>query len=359
MGASPRGTLVIRPERLGDLVLCTPVLRACRATWPDEPLRVLTDDRHAALLEGFPGLDEIVAVPWLGRKRGQRAPWKTIYSALRSRPRPRRAIILYPGVGAWNYLMAALRVPEVAQLGGTLPATLLGHRMMLRRKTAPDTHYAELFLATAALLGAQTADRLPRIEVSRAETAALLARYPRLAGSGPHVLVHPFRPSAIPGLGEAGYRGLLTRLAGLGLSVHLVGAGEAARNWRSLERADIDEELLGRLTLRELMAACAVATVVVADSTGVIHLAAALGTPTFGFYCPRPSASPPVWGPLGAQAETMVASISFCRGCSPATGSCTSDGWCDLAAGVDLSTAADRIAAKAFVRAPAVAADSR
>jgi hypothetical protein len=130
--------------------------------------------------------------------------------------------------------------------------------------------------------------------------------------------------------------------------MHLVGNREPIESWRALGRDDIDAELLGRLSLRELMAVCSVASLVVCDSTGVVHVAAALGTATVCFYCPRPSAAPPVWGALEPRTEAVMPPVSFCSFCSPRTGSCVASRLCDLAAGIDLAATADLIAAKAF-----------
>ena len=55
--------------------------------------------------------------------------------------------------------------------------------------------------------------------------------------------------------------------------------------------------LAGMLSLPELAALYARASVVVANSTGPLHLAAALGTPVVGIYPQLTAMSPARWGP--------------------------------------------------------------
>lgn len=62
--------------------------------------------------------------------------------------------------------------------------------------------------------------------------------------------------------------------------------------------------MVGELSGSELMDILSQARSVVAPSTGVIHLAASLDTPTFGIYSPRRVEHPIRWGPRGRQ--TMV-----------------------------------------------------
>jgi heptosyltransferase I len=58
--------------------------------------------------------------------------------------------------------------------------------------------------------------------------------------------------------------------------------------------------LVEDLNVRELLDVLSQAKSVVAPSTGVLHLAAALGTPALGIYSPRKVEHPRRWGPRGA-----------------------------------------------------------
>ncbi len=70
-------------------------------------------------------------------------------------------------------------------------------------------------------------------------------------------------------------------------------------------------DLCGRTSLRELMSVLANASLVVANDSGTMHLAAALGTPGIGIFA---STDPVATGPLGARWELLIADVP-CRPC--------------------------------------------
>ena len=59
-------------------------------------------------------------------------------------------------------------------------------------------------------------------------------------------------------------------------------------------------DLMGQLTLRELMSVIGASQAVVSGSTGPAHVAAALGIPTVSLFDPRRNQSPVRWRPLGS-----------------------------------------------------------
>jgi len=100
------------------------------------------------------------------------------------------------------------------------------------------------------------------------------------------------------------YRDLAIVLARAGFGVALTGSDgervEFEREMRSVEPLPRGVgNLMGRLSVRELMAVIANAHVVVSGATGPAHLAAALGIPTVSLFDPRRNALPARWKPLG------------------------------------------------------------
>ena len=67
--------------------------------------------------------------------------------------------------------------------------------------------------------------------------------------------------------------------------------------------------LVDELKPFELLDLLSQARCVVAPSTGVLHLAASLGTPTLGIYSPRQVEHPRRWGPKGLLARYLVPSV--------------------------------------------------
>jgi ADP-heptose:LPS heptosyltransferase len=72
---------------------------------------------------------------------------------------------------------------------------------------------------------------------------------------------------------------------------------------------------VGRMSLMELAAFIQRGSVFVANSTGPLHIAAAVGTPVVGFYPPIAAASVTRWGPLSDRAVTFTPDIVRCPHC--------------------------------------------
>jgi len=323
--------LIVRPEKLGDLVVATPVFRAFKETFPDQPLHLLTDDRSAAVVERDPHLDRIIRLPWYGHQCSQRPSWRSTFESVRASGPYQRAAILYPSEEGWNWILALNRVPHVAQLGGTFSALLLGHACVLRKNHVEGRHMSDLFLSVAEKLGAVTADSCPRLYVGEEERAAILARFPSLREPG-KIFVHAFSVSTAPNLSPRSYFALCSHLAAGGRRVYLVGTRSELEGAGLPPPPGISTELVGALNLRELMAACSQADLVIGGSSGVVHLAAALGVPTLALQCPHANHHL-TWGPRGPWSKTLAVPSTLCRRMGAVTGPCQFPAPCDIAFG--------------------------
>jgi heptosyltransferase-2 len=67
----PHKILVIRLSSLGDVVLTGPVYKNLKAHWPDARVCVLVKPQFAAVLEGHPGVDEVIPFVGLGDALGK------------------------------------------------------------------------------------------------------------------------------------------------------------------------------------------------------------------------------------------------------------------------------------------------
>ena len=75
-------------------------------------------------------------------------------------------------------------------------------------------------------------------------------------------------------------------------------------------------KITGDTDLRTLAAALSLADVVVANSTGPLHLAVAVGTKVAGLYPGKAVMAPVRWGPLGKHDRVIVPVSKECK-CPP------------------------------------------
>ncbi len=81
---------------------------------------------------------------------------------------------------------------------------------------------------------------------------------------------------------------------------------------KELRKYGFQENILwldGKLSSEELLTVLNYAQMVVAPSTGIVHLAAALGVPTVGIYSPVKSQNVTRWGPKGLHVETLTPQV--------------------------------------------------
>jgi heptosyltransferase-2 len=326
--------LVIRPEKIGDLVVSTPVFRAFKETFPDEPVHLLTDEVSAPLVRDDPHLDRIITVPWRSRRRGDRLPLRQLYSLIKKNGPYRRAAILFPSYNPWNWLTGLAGIRPVAQLGGTWSAVLWRHRMVFRRNHVGGESASELYLSVAARVGAHLpADpgvRRPRLYLNETERAAILKRFPSLSEPN-KIFIHAFNVVNNANVSPADYFKIGCHLAETTpFRVYLVGTEAEARAAALPTDPRVSTELIGQLKLRELMAACTHADLLIGGSSGVAHVAAALGTPTLALFCPATNLHL-VWGPQGPWTKVLAAPADCCKRITPSTSGCGWPGFCNLA----------------------------
>jgi ADP-heptose:LPS heptosyltransferase len=141
----------------------------------------------------------------------------------------------------------------------------------------------------------------PTLTLSDVERNAGERRWTSLPS--PRVVIHPGGFSARRWRLER-YRDLAIELARGGYGVALTGSDEERVEFEREALSDASllsdiSNLMGRLSVRELMAVIANAHVVVSGATGPAHLAAALGIPTVSLFDPRRNNLPVRWKPLG------------------------------------------------------------
>jgi ADP-heptose:LPS heptosyltransferase len=265
---------VLRANAVGDFVFALPALEALRAAYPDAELTLLGCPWHEAFLDGRPGpVDRVVVVP---PARGVReepgaAEDQRELAAFFERMRAERfdVALQMHGGGRWSN-------PFVLRLGARLTA---GCR-------APDARGLDRWvrfvyfqperircLEVAGLVGA------PPVSVD-----GTLETVPR--EQEPFVVLHPGAASTRRRWPPERFAAVGDRLAGEGLRVIVTGI-EAERETVAAVRGAMrapSQDACGRLSLSGLAGLLSRAALVVANDTGPLHLADALGTPTVGIF---------------------------------------------------------------------------
>ncbi len=292
--AHPDRLLFIRYDRVGDMVLCTGVLRALARAYPGMLLDVLTTPGNADVLSHLPFVDEVIT--------HERERWRD-YPALFRRLAARRydvvvdGLVLRPSVNSYTtLLMLASKARWRVGSAGRPHDGVYNVPVAPPRNVCREHHVQHLArLAEPLGVGPGDADWRPILVVTTLEREAARARWAAAAGYGPRILVnissgHPCRrwPDdrfAIV-LRELRARTPDARIVVVALEQDLTSAAYLAGSIGGGA---------GTPTLRELIALIAEADLIVTPDTAVTHIASAFARPTLALMRRRTEAE--MWVP--------------------------------------------------------------
>ena len=306
----PRRVLLIKPSALGDIVQALPVLAGLRRRWPGAHLAWVANAGFAPLLEGCPGLDEVVPFP----RRGGLGRLLALASRLR-RGRFDLAIDLQ-GLfrsAAMGWLTGAPRRAGFASARELAP-WLYTDRLPTQVKAMPAV-LANWSMAQA--LGCDGPPPPARLGISaahRAEAARLLAGQPR-----PLLAIHPGASWTTKRWPAEHFAALARRARKrFGVGVAVVGGPGEEPLARAVAQAVGDAaDLSGKTGLLVLAAVLESAQLMLANDSGPMHLAAALGTPVVSpFTCTSPLRAGPFGPGHAAVAARVACAASYRRRCA-------------------------------------------
>ena len=297
LNIQPKRILVITLRYLGDTLLVTPLIAALKQAYPDADIDVLLPASNAGMLEGNPDIKRLLI---LEGKPGALAFGKLLLSLFR-----RYDLAISTQTGDRPTLCAAIAgkislgfVPNDAAKAWWKKA-LLTHWLLF---TADYGHAVLENLRFCALLGIAPCYRLtpPRNSM------------PIPAISDRYAVLHIMPQWRFKQWHAEGWRELVTFLDQQGFKVVLTGSGNTAElaALRELQQQLPAEvlDLAGQLSLAQLSALIAQATLFVGPDTGITHLAAATGALTFALFGPT---DPTKWAPWPygySEAKTPFAS---------------------------------------------------
>ncbi|MEI6556966.1 MAG: glycosyltransferase family 9 protein [Rhodospirillaceae bacterium] len=275
--------LFITSNRLGDAVLSTGVLDQLVRRYPDARITVACGPVAATLFRALPGLERVITL----EKQRHAGHWLGLWRQC---------------IGRWWGLVVDLRDSAVSRL-------LFRRRSVVASSPPADRHRLE-HLAGVFGLAAAPAPCLWLGAAERAAAAALIPDGPPVLALGPAAnwIGKTWRPERFAALA-----GQLTGPGGLlpGARVAvLAAAGE--RDQAAPLLAAIDParrlDLVGATDPLEAGACLARCALFIGNDSGLMHIAAAVGTPTLGLFGPS---RPEHYRPWGRHCAWIRTPLSF------------------------------------------------
>lgn len=190
-------------------------------------------------------------------------------------------------------------------------------RVKLSRKNS-DLHEAQLNTKLLVPLGISKAFSIPELEKAYGFTKVpgLEQTFAEWIIPGKtHVILHPKSKGSAREWGLENFSKLISELDPLRYQVYISGTAQEGELVRSLiEKHPEVTDLTGKLSLQQFIAFINHCDVLVAASTGPLHIAAALGKKAIGLFSPMRPIHPGRWMPIGKQAAYLVLDKD-CAGC--------------------------------------------
>ncbi|MBI2752564.1 MAG: lipopolysaccharide heptosyltransferase II [Betaproteobacteria bacterium] len=302
--------LVVAPNWIGDALMAQPLLARLREKLPRVRLDALAPAWVAPVLRRMEEVEEVIETGFEHGALELRARWR-LGSSLRERAYD-QAIVL---PNSWKSALVPF-FADIPLRSGYVGESRYGLLNLLYRRTNGERgpmalHYARL----SEKPGAAPREPLPeprlRVDAARAaETARKFgfAAHPRInAVFCPGAEFGPAKRWPAPAFGE-----LAQALAARGAAVWLLGSATDAGPCGEVERASSGAaaNLAGRTALDEAIELISAADVVVTNDSGLMHVAAAVGTPQVALFG---SSSPRHTPPLAANARVVWLGVE----CSP------------------------------------------
>lgn len=289
-----RKFLCVRLDSLGDVLMCTPAMRAIKESAGDCSVTLLSSASGAAVAPFVPEIDDaiIYAAPWMkgGSVHAAELDWEMVQTL---RTRAFDAAIIFT-----SYSQSALPAALLCQLADIPlrlahcrenPYQLLTDWVAEAEPQAYVRHEVRRQLELVAAAGFVTARTQLSFSVRAADLAWMRARLGAMGMKRDQawVLLHPGATAPSRRYPSGSWARIAQTLTGaLGLAVILTGdADEVALAEDIRKAAGIGaHSLAGELDLGRLGAAIALAAVVVSNNTGPAHMAAAISTPQVNLY---------------------------------------------------------------------------
>lgn len=300
--------LLSRPDRIGDVILSTPVFRALKEAYPKSRVGLIIQKNLTPLLKGLSTVDEIIEYDpdrihsgWKGLKdlsQKMKSFNPDVFLALQSEKKI-----------AWAAYLAGIR-SRIGPL--SKPHSFITYNYGVRQnRSQVAQHESEYNLELLLPLGVEKWSQPLRTEVAIPKNVVQQAKeWLKERGyreSQNLVAVHPGMGGSALNWPKEKYIELIQKLLTEENTVLLTGGPEEGALLSEIT-GKINTELRSSLmsyggescrTIEFLGGLYTCCKVVVAPSTGPLHLATAVGTPVVSFYPPIRVQSVQRWGPLG------------------------------------------------------------
>ncbi len=308
MQQSPLKIIISRTDSIGDVVLTLPIAGVLKELYPDCKIFFLGKDYTRSVVESSVNIDEFVSWDDIKKLKGfeQIEKIKSLSADV--------IIHVFP-VKKIAKLAKKANIPKRIGTTNRLYHWLYCNFIFILSRKNSKFHEAQLNLNLLKPLGFKKVlklDEIPnyyglkRINPLRDEFSYLLSK------DKINLIIHPKSKGSAREWGLNNYKRLIEILPKDKYRVFITGTEEEKKimesgEWRMENEGGVEViDIMGKLNLSELISFINSADVLIAASTGPLHIAAALGKCAIGLYPPIRPMHPGRWAPIGKNTSYIV-----------------------------------------------------
>ena len=292
----PKNILIVRTDRIGDVILSLPLASVIKEHYPNCKVSFLIRDYTKPLTEANPHIDESIIIKENnGRFRileNVRLLKKYNFDA---------AIVLYPTF-TLSLIIFLARIKKRVGTGYRLYSFLFTDKIYEHRKDAKkhELEYNFSLLKSIRINFQPGIDNVKfNLNISDSSLNKIdgILKVNNIQHEERFIIIHPGSGGSAVDLPIDRFKEIIKLLLDYNIKIVLTGSNAERTICNKLEISNNVINLSGLLTLELLIALISKSCLLIANSTGPLHIAAALGKQTFGFYPKIKSCSAQRWGP--------------------------------------------------------------
>lgn len=303
----PKNILVVRTDRLGDVVLTTSVFTALRQAFPDAYIACLVKPEMRDLISDHPDLNQVLVDDRKGVHKGVAGFWRLVKRLKQGRFDT--ALIFHTKRRA-NALCWLAGIAQRIGFKNDKFGFLLTHPLLDERHLG-HKHEKDYCLDVVRSLGVDVdEDILPSLTTQlEADTWAHGWLIKQVLNNDKLVAIHPGASDPSKCWPVENFAALIQRIEKQGGRCVLVGGQEEkaiAQTIKDLLQQDV-LDLTGSVSLSQLAALLKQCGAMVSNDSGPVHVGAAVGTPVISLFLRnQPGINPERWHALGEKSLTLA-----------------------------------------------------
>ena len=303
--------LVARIDRIGDVVLSTPIPREIKNAYPESFIAVLVKKYTKDIYLNNPHVDKIISYDG-DEESEQKSFWQLVGEI--KKIRFTHAFMLLPDERL-NWILFFSGIRNRIGVGHKLYQLLSFSKFVDRKKYIPLRHEADYCLDMVRKIGIHPKNFEPKIFFTAEELIQRDEKKKQFAPNNETIIgINTTSGKSSPNMKAKEYRKLIELLVdekNIQVVVTDTDPPNEIKNIKNVIYPNIG------LKLRESIINFSTLDALVSASTGPMHICAALKVPTVSLFCPLPACSPKLWGPIGNKSEIILPEENYCSTVCP------------------------------------------